>query len=374
MGHKLRPLLLTPGPVPSSPAILKQLSKTMIHHRSPEFTEIFKKTRLLLKRVFQTRQEVLILNTSGTGAMSAALLNTLSPGDQVLTLSAGKFGERWGEMARAYKLKVWEIKVPYGEVIPVEEVCAALKKHPKIKAVLAQACETSTGVLHPIRELASLFKKNSKILFILDSISALGAVDIPMDRWGIDVMIGGSQKSFCLPAGMSFIVLSKKAWRFNKQARLSVYYLNLKKELKAQQIGQTAFSTNVSFVHGLLAFLLPFKKQGELVKRIQHCERLSKITLDFCKKQDLKPFATIPSPSLTSIALPEGIDGVELNKYMREKYQLTVGGGQGSLRGKIIRIGHIGQISEIDLKKALKYLSLSLKFFGHKHKKRSSLK
>ena len=358
--HNSTPLLLTPGPVPAAASLLKKLSEPMIHHRSPDFVNILKQTKSLLKKVFQTKQEVFILNASGTGAMSAALLNTLSPKDTVLVLSAGKFGERWAEMAKAYNLRVIQLKAAWGKTFPVKKVRALLNKNPRIKAVLVQACETSTGVLHPIKELASLIKKKPKTLFIVDAISALGAVDIPMNKWGIDIMVGGSQKSFSLPAGMSFIALSKKAWTFNQTARLPVYYLDLKKEKEAQAKGQTAFSTNVSSLRALHSLLSPLKKKEGLNKMMKHSERLSKISLQFCQILNLKIFAEPLSPSLTSIALPKHIDGVKLKKHIEEKYKITLGGGQGKLKGKIIRIGHLGAISVADLKKGLKSLALAL--------------
>ena len=357
---KETPLLLTPGPVSIPVSILQKLSEPMIHHRDQKFTDILKQTRFLLKKIFQTKQEVLILNTSGTGAMSAALLNTLSLKDAVLALSAGKFGERWVEMARAYKLKVFTLKAPWGKAISVQKVRALLNKHPEIKAVLAQACETSTGVLHPIKELASLTQKKPNTLFIVDAISALGAVDIQMDRWGIDIVIGGSQKAFCLPAGMSFIALSQKAWRFNETARLPVYYLNLKKEKKAQEQGQTAFSANVSFIRALHSFLLPLKRKDGLNNMLQKSKQLSKITRQFCKNMNLNIFAEPSSPSVTSIVLPKHIDGVKLKKQIEEKHHIVFGGGQGQLKGRIIRVGHIGAISATDLKRGLKCLSLEL--------------
>ena len=354
------PLLLTPGPVPIPVSILKILSKPMIHHRCTQFADILKQTQFLLKKIFQTEQEVLILNASGTGSMASALLNTLSPGDTVLALSAGKFGERWAEIATAYKLKALRLNIPWGKAVSTKEVRTILDKNPQIKAVLAQACETSTGVLHPIEQLAALTKKKPNTLFIVDAISALGAVDIPMDKWGIDIMIGGSQKSFCLPAGMSFIAFSQKAWQFNEKAQLPVYYFDLKKEKKAQAKGQTAFSANVNFIRALHSLLLPMEKKEGLNKLIQKSEQLSKITLQFCKTLGLNIFADPPSPSVTSIALPKHIDGVKLKKHIEEKYKVVFGGGQGQLKGHIIRVGHLGDISTADLKKGLKCLLLGL--------------
>ena len=358
-----KPLLLTPGPVPASSPLLKKLAKPYIHHRSSHFIQVFKETRLLLKAVFQTKKEVLILNASGTGAMASALLNTLSPGDTVLALSAGKFGERWIEMAKAYGLQVFTVQAGYGQAIPVPKVSTVLNQNPKIRAVLVQAVETSTGVLHPIKALADLVKKRANTLFIVDAISALGAVDIPMDKWGIDVLIGGSQKFFCLPAGLSFISLSPKAWRFQKTACLPVYYFNLKKEKIAQEKGQTTFSTNVSSIRALHLFLTPLKTIGGLQKMRAKVEYLSQLTQQFCYKADLKIFASPAAPSLTCIALPHYIDGVQLKEKLEQKYRIIVGGGQGKLKGRVIRVGHLGDISPRACKKSLKYLLKEIKAY-----------
>ena len=203
-------------------------------------------------------------------------------------------------------------------------------------------------------------KEKPEVLFIVDAISALGAIDIPMDKWGIDIMIGGSQKSFCLPAGMAFITLSEKAWNYNKTAKLPVYYFDLKKEKQAQSKGQTAFSTNVSFIRALHAFLLPLEKADGLKTLIQKSEQLSQTTLKFCKILNIDIFGKPNSPSVTSIQLPKHIDGVALQKQMEKKHKIVFGGGQDQLKGRIIRIGHIGNTSMTDLKKGLKQFALEL--------------
>ena len=353
------PLLLTPGPVSVPGPALRKLSEPMIHHRSPNFINLFTRTQTLLKKIFQTQQPVLVLNSSGTGAMSAALLNTLSPQDKVLALCTGKFGERWAEIAKAYHLNLVTLHTHWGQSVCVQKVKEQLNKHPDIKAVLAQACETSTGALQPIKELASLTKNNSSQLFILDAISALGAVYIPMDQWGIDIIIGGSQKFFSLPAGMSFISLSEKAWSFNKTSRLPVYYLDLKKEKKAQAKGQTAFSSNVSFIKALYEILLPIEKNG-LSYFTDKIERLSQITLKFCHSLNLDIFPQTPSPSVTAIALPSHIDGSKLKAKIEKEHGITFGGGQEQLKGKIIRVGHLGNISTSDTIRGLEALALCL--------------
>ncbi len=359
-------ILLTPGPVPLSASVRHALSQATIHHRSKKFSQKLLALQSDLKTIFQTKQTVLLLNATGTGAMASALLNTLSPKDEVLVLSAGKFGKRWQDLAVTYQLKTHTVKAPWGKAISTKDVSTALKKHPSIKAVLLQACETSTGVWHPVQKLAQLTRKKTNTLFILDAISAVGAIDIPMDKWGIDIMIGGSQKAFGVPAGMSFIALSKKAWNFYKTSTLPAFYFDLKKEQIAQLKGQTAFSSNVAYINALH---VSCKKLAQNLKgHFQHTRQLSQITQVFCKALGLRLFAQTPSPSVTAIMLPSHIDGVKLKQQIEKKYGVVFAGGQGSLKGSIIRIGHLHP-STADLLKGLKALALvlrSVNYVSHK--------
>ena len=350
------PLLLTPGPVPLSPSVLESLSQPVIHHRSPEFSELFLSLQDLLKKYFQTRQMVLTLNASGTGAMSAALLNTLSPKDKVLAVCGGKFGESWAEMAKAYHLQVQRLEVPWGQAVPIEDVQRALEKDPSIKALLIQACETSTGVWHPVQELAALTRSRDQTLCIVDAISAVGALSVPMDSWGIDILIGGSQKAFALPTGLSFLSLSEKAWRFNQSSRLPVYYFDLRKEKTAQLKGYTAFSSNVLYTQALYLSL----QEDNLERRWAHTQNMSRTSIDFCRQLGLEIFAKSPSPSVTAITLPPYIKEGKLRDDMKAKYGVIVAGGQGPLEGKIIRIGHLSPLLPAQLIRGLKALACCL--------------
>ena len=346
------------------PPVLNALSKQSIHHRSSAFSDMFLQVSSYLKKQFQTKHPVLILNASGTGAMSAALLNTLSPKDKVLAICAGKFGERWAAIAKTYQLKVHKLNAPWGQSITANQVHTILKKDSKIKAVLIQACETSTGAWHPIEAIAKLTRSKTKVLLIVDAISALGAVDIPMDKWGIDILIGGSQKSFSLPAGMAFIGLSQKAWQFHRDSRLPVYYFDLKREKLAQRKGQTAFSTNVSYIQALHQLFT--SKFGNRKKHIQISKKKSQITREFCNNMGLKIFAQQPSPSMTSIYLPKHIDGVKLKNDIEKTYRVILAGGQGKLKGRILRIGHLDTQPISYLNQGLKALALSLKAIDKK--------
>ena len=293
VGRKKSFILLTPGPVNLTPQIRKALSQPALHHRSLEFERILDSVGKKLQNFFQTSQPVLILNASGTGAMEAALSNTCSPGDSALFLSVGKFGERWRDMGKAYKLRVKTLKAPLGSTISPDQVRDFLHKNPKTKAIFVQACETSTGAMHPIKELAAVIKPYSQTLLIVDAITGLGAMDLNMDKWGLDVLIGGSQKSFQLPTGLSFIALSEKAWKRQSKSRCPKYYFDLKREKAAIAKKQTAFSSNVTFIRALERNTQLFSKENQK-NQILKCKALAQSTWAFCRKMNLRLFARQP--------------------------------------------------------------------------------
>ena len=349
-------ILLTPGPVPLTENVKEQLGRSMTHHRSQEIRSFLRDIQINLKKIFQTKEPVYILHSTGTGAMEASIVNTLSPQDEVLTVSAGKFGERWLELAKTYRLKPYEIQIPWGQAVPANIIQEQLTKHPKVKAILIQACETSTGAVHPIKEISKITKNLPHVLLIVDSISALMAQNIPMDEWGIDVLIGGSQKSFSLPAGLSFIALSKKAQSFQEKSNLPKYYFDLKKESQANKKNETAFSSNVSFIRALKTSLDDFLKKGAST-RYKKCQTRALALRQFCKIFNLNLFSSSSSSSVTAICVPG--DGVKIKKIMEEK-NIIVGGGQGQLKGKIIRFGHIGPIPDQDYLKGLEVFGNTL--------------
>ena len=314
----------------------------MTHHRSKEISKALVQIQSHLQKIFQTQEPVYILNSTGTGAMEASLTNTLSPDDSILAVCAGKFGDRWKEMAQAHQLISHDIQVPWGKAVRTKDVQEKLEKHPEIRAVLIQACETSTTVVHPIQEISQLTRNKENTLLIVDAISALLTMDLPMDEWGMDVLIGGTQKSFGLPAGLSFIALSKKAQKFQKTSRTPAYYFDLEKEKKANAKGQTAFSGNVSFLRALKTSLDEFQKIGfsNIQKKSQS---LAKATQEFCKDLSLSLFSLSSGPSVTGICMPKDIDG-SLVKNIMEERNVIVGGGQDHLKGRIIRFGHLGAI------------------------------
>lgn len=358
--------LLTPGPVPMPPEVYEALGQTMSHHRTPEFTDTLKFCLVSLKDIFCTEQPVFIHTSTGSGAMESAIVNTLSTQDEVLVINSGKFGERWRNMCQAYGLKiVHELLIPWGEAVKPEVIQNFLVEHKNIRAVLTQYCETSTGVLHPVKEIAKAVNLFPDVLLLVDAITAIGAVELNMDEWGIDVVCAGSQKAFMMPTGLSFIALSKKAWQACDQSDLPKYYFDLKAERKAQESLQTRFSSAISHIRALHAYFKYFYQQGGLNQSIQRCRQLSRATQEALNVMGLKIFSQSPSPSLTTVEVPESIDGKKLRQHLQDKYHVVFMGGQDQLAGKILRIGHLGYITNEKMLAGIQALGLSLSDFKY---------
>lgn len=350
--------LMTPGPVPLPAEVLEVLARPMEHHRTPEFEVVFGRVLKNLKKVFMTEQSVFIQTSTGSGGMESALVNCLSPGDEVLAIVSGKFGERWADMAEVFGAKVTRLQAPWGAAVRTEQVSEAFQKNPNFTAVLCQACETSTGVLHPIREIAQIVSQSDAVLMV-DAITALGALPLPMDDWGIDVLIGGSQKAFMLPAGLSFISFSKKAWTRVESAKCPRFYFDIRKEKKANDAGESGFSAAVTHIRALDLVLDIFLKEG-LQKIYDRIGALSRATTAGIREMGLEIFPSRPSPSLTAVRIPEGIDGQKVRSDMEKDSLVVVMGGQDQLKGKVIRIGHMGAISDQDLISTLQALAAGL--------------
>lgn len=355
-------ILLTPGPVQLHPDVLKTLSLPMIHHRTPEFDHILKKTLQDIKTVFETQQPCFLLSSTGTGGLETLLVNTLNPKDKVLALITGKFGERWADMAEVYGAEVIRVSSEWGTAISSKQVETELAKHPDIKIVLCQACETSTAVANPIKEIADLVKKTSA-LFLVDGITALGAYPLPMDEWSIDGLVGGSQKAFMLPTGMSFVSFSQKAWEKIKTSKTPKFYFDIQKEQAANSKGETYFSSNVSLIRALNTVLDIINKKGlsslhkEIARRADYTRAMAPVL-------NLHLYSKSPSNSVTALTLPSTIDGVKFREHLEQKYSLTVMGGQDQLKGKIIRLGHMGYITEDDLHQTTLKIANGLNDFG----------
>lgn len=354
--------LLSPGPTPIPNEVALAMSQTMIHHRTPHFNQVFEEARAGLKELFRTKNDVLVLASSGTGAMEASIANLFSPGDKVLVINGGKFGERWLNIANAYGLSPIEMKVSWGQSVKVAEVEQQLKAHPDIRGVMIQASETSTTVLHPVKEIAQLTKGGP--LFLVDGVTAVGVVPLPLDEWGIDVLVTGSQKALMLPPGLGFIALSERAWEKTKQAKLPRFYFDLNLERKNQQKGSGAFTPAVSLIFGLRASLNMIQREGVGNVYARHA-RLSRATRAAAKALGLKLLAPdSPSPAATGVYLPDGIDADQVLDYLRDKMNVTLAEGQDQLKGKVIRIAHIGYMGAFDVITAIAALEMALRKFG----------
>ncbi len=360
----LKRYLLTPGPTAVPPEVMLRMSQPLIHHRTPEFETIFAEVQEGLQWLFQTEQEVLLLAASGTGAMEAAVSNLCSAGDTVIVVNGGKFGERWLKISQAFGLTPIELKVEWGQAVQVAAVAEALKTHPEAKAVLVQASETSTTALHPVQEIATL-TRNTNTLLVVDGITSVGATATPMDHWGLDVVITGSQKALMLPPGLGFIALSDKAWKQADSATLPRYYFDLKRERKEQQKHTTAYTPAIALINGLAAVLQMLKEEG-LEHVFERHALLAKATRAAAQALGLRLLApTSPSPAATGVFLPEEISGSLFLKYMRDRMGVDIAGGQDHLKGKIVRISHIGYAGPFDVITAISTLEMALRRFGH---------
>lgn len=355
--------LLAPGPTPVPPEVLLAMAQPVLHHRTPEFEALFAQARRGLQWLFQTRREILILAASGTGAMEGAVVNACSPGDRVLVIRGGKFGERWAEICQAYGLSVIPVEVPYGKAVDPLDVAAALRKEPGIAAVFATHSETSTGVLHDLEAIAAIVRQTPALL-VVDAITSLGVVDLPTDAWGVDVVVAGSQKAMMLPPGLAFACLSDLAWAAAERARLPRYYFNFLVERKIQAKHQTAWTPAISLIAGLKVALDLLQAEGLPAIFARH-ERLARATRAAVTALGLELFAERPSPAVTAVKVPEGVDGGAIVRVLRDTHGISIAGGQGSMVGKIFRIATLGYADAYDVLTGIAALEFTLAELGY---------
>ena len=357
--------LFSPGPTMLPPEVLLKMAEPIMHHREPEFEKLFAEVREGLKYLFQTKNEVLIFTSSGTGAMEGAVSNILAKGDKALVVRGGKFGERWGEICKAFGIEFVPIDVEWGRAVDPQKVGEALKADPSIRAVYTQASETSTGAKHPIKEIAEIVKRFENTALVVDAITGVGVFDIPMDQWGIDVLVSGSQKAIMLPPGLSFVALSDKAWKLVERSNLPKFYFDFRKELKNAQKNQNAFTPAISLFVGLRESLKLIRKEG-LEAVFKRHERLAAATRAAVKALGLELYApNSPSNALTAVKVPDGIQGGKLKNLFFEKFGITVAGGQDQAKGKIIRIAHLGYYEGLDMVMVISALEMLLREMGH---------
>ena len=358
--------LLTPGPTPLPPEVLNALSRPIIHHRTPQFLAILKEAIEGLKYVFQTQNDILLFTASGTGAMEAAVSNLLSPGDKAICIQGGKFGERWTELCKSYKIDPIVIDVEWGKAVQSSQIEEALSKDSSIKAVFTTLCETSTGVVMDIKSIAG-YVKNTNAVLVVDAISGLGADDCQTDNWGIDVVVCGSQKGLMLPPGLAFCSVSKKAWDLVEKSQSPKFYFDFKSYRKSWQKQDLPFTSSIPLIIALNESLKLMKKEG-LQNLFKRCSSLAQTTKNSCKALGLELFAdrSCASCAVTSVKVPEAVDGGKLVKIMRDEYGVTIAGGQTHLKGKIFRIAHMGYINKSDIIEAISCLEEVLGKLGYK--------
>ena len=344
--------LFTPGPTPLLPAAQFAMAAADIHHRTPEFRALFLRVLAQLKVFVGTRNDVLLLSSSGTGAMEASVSNLTSPDDRVLVLSAGKFGERWADLTKAFGCQVDLVKAPYGQTFDLAEVRAALK--PEHKAVYMQATETSTAVRHDVEAVAKLVKETGALL-VVDGITGLGTTHFDVDGWGIDVLIGGSQKAVMIPPGLSYLSVSEKAWAAMETATNPRYYFDLRKERKNAVKGESAYTPAVALIAGLGAALdyIAGQAGGDLEKGrialVDNAQVNAAATRAGLVALGFTLFApTAPAAAATAVAVPEGVNSGDVVKALKTRFALVTANGQGEMQGKIFRVAHLGFFDYLD--------------------------
>jgi len=344
--------------------VLLEMAKPIIHHRTPQYQAIFGKVNEGLKAVFKTTSDVCCFTSSGTGAMEASVANILSPGDKAIVVQGGKFGERFGELCKAYGIEFIPINVEWGRPVDPKAVKDALDKNKGVGAVYATLSETSTGTVNDIKSIGAIVKNYDAVL-VVDAISGLGADDLQTDAWGVDMALSGSQKGLMIPPGLAFTTVSKKAWAKVENSKLPKYYFNLKKYKKALEAKDTPWTSAVGLFIGLQKALEIILGEGMDAVLARHA-RMARAAREGVAALGLKVYSSSPSNAVTPVNVPAGIDGELLVKTMRDKYGVTVAGGQSELKGKIFRIAHLGFMENFDCVVALSALEIVLTEMGYK--------
>jgi aspartate aminotransferase-like enzyme len=364
----LKRRLFTPGPVPVPDRVRLAMAQPIVHHRAADFIPIFERCRVGLQRIFQTEQPVAMFAASGTGAMDAAVSNVLSPGDHALVVRGGKFGERWAEICEAYGVRTTCIDVEWGRGVDPAEVERQLERNPDIKAVYLQASETSTAARHPVKEVAEIVRRSDDRLMVVDAITAIGVYDLPMDAWGLDIVVSGSQKAFMMPPGLAFLGISERARGFMKDAKAQHFYFDLGKELKNLPTDQTTWTPAVSLLMGLCEALTMILDEVGLEETWARTEQLAHATRESMCAIGLELLSpTAPSPACTAVKVPEGVEGPKLRAYLRDELGYTVADGQGALKGKIFRLAHLGYFDRFDTIAAIAAVEMALAAVGYAH-------
>ncbi len=352
--------LRIPGPTPCPDDVLQAMTKQMINHRGPEFGRILNEVTDELKQLFQTKNDVFLLTGSGTGGLEAAIVNTLSPGDKVLSVSIGVFGERFATIARQFGAEVIPLEFEWGRAADIDTIRRALKSEPKVKAVLVTHNETSTGVTDDLAQISSMVKEFDKLLLV-DAISSLGSINLPVDDWHCDVVVTGSQKGWMVPPGLAMVSVSEEVWRAHKEAKMPRFYWDFAKAKSYLEKGQTPWTPGMTVVFALSLSLKMMLKEG-LANIITRHARVAKVARDSVKSLGLPLFADekCASNTVTAVSAANGLDVKKMLRIMREEHQIVLGGGQQRLDGKIFRIGHMGWVAEDDIDVVISALKVVL--------------
>ncbi len=357
--------LMAPGPTPVPEKVLTKMAEPIIHHRTAAFEAIVKEVKENLKWLYQTTGDVLIFAASGTGAMEGAVTNLLCKNDKALVVDGGKFGERWWKICKAYGIAHDVIKVEWGKAVDPKIIEEKLSKE-DYRAVYITASETSTATSHPVKEIADIVKKYPNTALVVDAITALGVVNLPVDEWGLDIVVSGSQKALMLPPGLAFANVSAKAWKLIEKSDIPKFYFDFKKEKKGMDENTTAYTPAVSLIIGLNEVLKSMKAMG-LEGVFKKHEMLSNACREGLKAMGLKLYAPeSPSNAVTAAYSPEGIDSGKIVKGLREEFNMTIANGQDQAKGKIFRVGHLGYYDPMDIISTLAAIEISLIRNGYK--------
>ncbi len=362
--HIRKQRLLTPGPTPLYPPALHAMMASDIHHRTEDFRKVYRSALADLKEVMGTSHDVVMFAASGTGAMDASVSNLFSRGDKVIVCVAGKFGERWADIAKAYGLDATVLTSEYGDVVSPARVAAALAENPSARGVFVQASETSTGAAHDVRAMGEAVAKTGAIL-VVDAITGLGTMPLDIDGWGLDVVIGGSQKAFMIPPGLAFMSISPKAWKTGETSNLPHYYFNLKKEKKSGDAGESSWTPSTALILAL-AEALKYVKQIGMANLIENAQMLARATRAAVQKLGLELFSPgSPGSSVTAVRAPKGMDSGIIVKEFRNRFGAIIANGQGSMKGQIFRIAHLGYFDFADLFAVIAGLEIILHANGY---------
>jgi aspartate aminotransferase-like enzyme len=365
MAGIIKERLYTPGP---TPLLMEGQARTLtatLHHRTEGFRRLLKETLENLRYYYNTQNDVLIFSSSGTGAMEGAVSNLLSPGDRILIGTAGKFGERWGQLTKAYGVDAVTVAVPYGQTLPIPEMTAKLKSEGPFRAVFIQATESSTGVRHDVEALAAAVKQHPETCLVVDAITGLGTTDLRPDEWGLDVVIGGSQKATMVPPGLAFASVSEKAWKQIAQSKLPRYYFDYVKERKNLAAGESSFTPATTLIVALHATLQYIREVGR-ENLIANAALLAEAARAAGTALGLKLFAeSNPANAVTAIYAPPGMDSGLIVKEIRNRFGAIITNGQGSMKGKIFRLAHLGYYDFLDLVSVITALEIALTQLGH---------